>query len=57
MKYLLCAEAGPLILFDNETKDIRLTESDRESIRRVWLANENVTMRLNDGTETPVKAG
>ena len=57
MKYLLCAESGPLILFDNETKDINITESDRESIRRVWLADEDVTIRLNDGTETPVKAG
>jgi hypothetical protein len=57
MKYLLSAESGPFILFDNETKDIRIATTDRESIRRVWLADEDVTIRLNDGTETPVKAG
>jgi hypothetical protein len=57
MKYLLCAESGPFILFNNETKDIRIAITDRDSIRRVWLADEDVTIRLNDGTETPVKAG
>ena len=59
MKNFIIADGGAL-MFDTDTQNVTTVDSKRESIRRIWVADEDAHLKANFGEytkEADIKAG